>query len=164
MIRISRVAPILLIAASLAAPAAAQSTVTQSDIQRLQDNAYLADRDVADLRARDAGLANQLSTQLTDLKDEVVYLKVKLRKEQTLSRGEYNDVRDRIEDVRSRARSGPSTASAPSGGSTGGGFGGNRDVGPSTERPRTQTSTRTLPRGTVEIPSEPSSTCDCRAR
>ena len=157
MIRMSRVAPILLIVASLAAPAAArQSTVTQSDIQRLQDNVYLADRDVTDLRARDATLANQLSTQLSDLRDEVTYLKVKLRKEQTLSRSEYNDVRDRIEDVRSRARSGSSVSSS-GGGTTGGGFGGNRDLGPSSDRPRSQTSTstptRNVPRGTTEVPS-----------
>jgi len=34
----------------------------------------------------------------------VIYLKVKLRKENTLARSEYSDVRDRIEDVRTRAR------------------------------------------------------------
>ena len=150
MIRITRVAPVLLMVASLATPAAAQSTVTQSDVQRLQDNVYLADRDVTDLRARDAGLANQLSTQLSDLRDEVTYLKVKLRKEQTLSRREYNDVRDRIEDVRARARSGSATSST--GNTTGGGFGTNRGLDPA-DRPRAQTSTRTVPRGTVEVPS-----------
>ena len=98
-------------AASLAIVAAAtvasaqQAPVTQADIQRLQDNVYLADRDVTQLRSRDAARANQLQTQLDDLRDEVVYLKVKLRKEQTLGRNEYSDVRDRIESVRSSARS-----------------------------------------------------------
>ena len=48
--------------------------------------------------------ATQLGTELDDLRDEVVYLKVKLRKERTLARTEYADVRDRIEDLRSRAR------------------------------------------------------------
>ncbi|HVQ16274.1 MAG TPA: hypothetical protein VMS40_21880 [Vicinamibacterales bacterium] len=92
--------------AIIAAPAYAQqsSTVTQADVQRLQDNVYLADRDVSQLRGRDATRATQLGTELDDLRDEVVYLKVKLRKERTLSRTEYADVRDRIEDVRSRAR------------------------------------------------------------
>jgi len=92
--------------AIIAAPAYAQqsSTVTQADVQRLQDNVYLADRDVSQLRSRDATRATQLGTELDDLRDEVVYLKVKLRKERTLSRTEYADVRDRIEDVRSRAR------------------------------------------------------------
>ena len=90
----------------LAAPVAAQqsSTVTQADIQRLQDNVYLADRDVSQARSRDAARATQLQTELDDLRDEVVYLKVKLRKERTLSRSEYGDVRDRIDDLRSRAR------------------------------------------------------------
>ena len=109
----------------IAAPAYAQqsSTVTQADVQRLQDNVYLADRDISQLRSRDATRATQLGTELDDLRDEVVYLKVKLRKERTLSRTEYADVRDRIEDLRSRARgdvaaaapvSTPTPASAPS--------------------------------------------------
>jgi hypothetical protein len=90
----------------LVLPASAQqiSNVTQADVQRLQDNVYLADRDISQLRSRDAARASQLTTELDDLRDEVVYLKVKLRKERTLSRTEYADVRDRIEDVRARAR------------------------------------------------------------
>ena len=66
----------------LAAPVAAQqsSTVTQADIQRLQDNVYLADRDLSQARSRDAARATQLQAELDDLRDEVVYLKVKLRK------------------------------------------------------------------------------------
>ena len=70
----------------LAAPAFAQqsSSVTQADVQRLQDNVYLADRDISQLRGRDAARASQLVTELDDLRDEVVYLKVKRRKEKTL--------------------------------------------------------------------------------
>lgn len=103
------------VVATLAAPATAQqsSSVTQADVQRLQDNVYLADRDVSQLRSRDATRANQLMTELDDLRDEVVYLKVKLRKERTLSRSEYGDVRDRIEDLRSRARGENTAAAAP---------------------------------------------------
>jgi hypothetical protein len=94
------------IVAGLAVPAAAQqsTTVTQADIQRLQDNVHLADRDVSQSRSRDASRAAQLQSELDDLRDEVVYLKVKLRKERTLARSEYADVRDRIDDLRSRAR------------------------------------------------------------
>jgi len=110
---LQRVVPAVALIALLASPAIAQqsSSVTQADVQRLQDNVYLADRDVSQLRSRDATRANQLVAELDDLRDEVVYLKVKLRKERTLSRSEYADVRDRIEDVRSRAR-GESTAAA----------------------------------------------------
>jgi hypothetical protein len=109
---------VLLVAVCLALPspgfAQQSSSVTQADVQRLQDNVYLADRDIGQLRTRDATRANQLVTELDDLRDEVVYLKVKLRKEKTLSRAEYADVRDRIDDLRSRAR-GDSNASASPG-------------------------------------------------
>ena len=101
---IHRVALAALVAIALAAPAAAQSNVTQADIQRLQDNTYLADRDIAQLRSRDSTRASELTTELEDLRDEVIYLKVKLRKERSLARSEYADVRDRIEDLRTRAR------------------------------------------------------------
>ena len=112
-----RAAVAALLVGSLAAPAVAQ-TVTQSDIQRLQDNVYLADRDVSQLRTRDASRATQLQTELDDLRDEVIYLKVKLRKE-GLQRTEYAATRDRIEDLRTRAQQAPSNASAaPATGST----------------------------------------------
>jgi hypothetical protein len=106
-----------LVLAALATPAAAQqgSTVTQADVQRLQDNIYLAERDVQQARSRDSARATQLATELDDLRDEVVYLKVKLRKERTLSRSEWADTRDRIDDLRSRARGdAPAVSSAPS--------------------------------------------------
>ena len=104
MNRISHLILALVAALTLAVPAAAQTSVTQSDIQRLQDNVFQAGTDVQQLRSRDAARAGQLQSDLDDLRDEVVYLKVKLRKENVLSRGEYADVRDRIEDLRSRAR------------------------------------------------------------
>jgi hypothetical protein len=101
---IHRVATAVLLAAALAAPAAAQQNVTQSDIQRLQDSIYLAERDLDQLRGRDSARATQLRAELDDLRDEVVYLKVKLRKERSLARTEYADVRDRIDDLRTQAR------------------------------------------------------------
>ena len=107
MTRICHAAQAALLVIAISMPAAAaqiQNPVTQSDIQGLQDNVYLAERDISQLRTRDATRASQLSTQLDDLRDEVVYLKVKLRKERTLTRAEFNDVRNRIEDVRSQAR------------------------------------------------------------
>ena len=98
----------------LLAPVTAQAqTVTAADIQRLQDNVYLADRDLTTLRGREAARATQLQAELDELRDEVVYLRVKLRKERTLSRSEYADVRDRIEDVRTRARGEAPVAARP---------------------------------------------------
>ncbi len=93
-----------MLSAALAAPAAAQSTVTTSDLQRLQDTLYDASRDVAQVRSRDSGLASQLQNELDDARDETVYLKVKLRKNEPIATTEYGDLRDRIENIRSRAR------------------------------------------------------------
>src|SRR5262245_50084012 len=112
-----RAAVAALLVATLAAPAAAQTSVTQADIQRLQDNVFQAGTDIGQLRTRDVTRANQLQTELDDLRDEVVYLKVKLRKERSLARTEYADVRDRIEDLRTRAREDRTAASTPATGS-----------------------------------------------
>jgi hypothetical protein len=93
----------LALTAGTARPAAAQ-TVTTSDIQRLQDAIYDASRDIAQVRSRDGAAASQLQTELDDARDESVYLKVKLRKNEPISRSEYADVRDRIDNIRNRAR------------------------------------------------------------
>jgi TolA-binding protein len=103
MTRIQSIALAGVLLTVVASAAFAQNT-TQSDIQRLQDNVYLADRDVSQLRGRDAARANQIQDELDELRDEVIYLKVKLRKERSLARTEYTDVRDRIDNLRSRAR------------------------------------------------------------
>jgi hypothetical protein len=90
------------------------AVVTAADIQRLQDNVYLAERDLGQLRQRDAASATELQAEMDELGDEVVYLRVKLRKERTLARSEYTDVETRIDAVRNRARGTTnSTASAP---------------------------------------------------
>jgi TolA-binding protein len=156
--------------AGLAAPVAAQqsTTVTTADIQRLQDNIYLADRDLSQARSRDAARATQLQAELDDLRDEVVYLKVKLRKERTLARSEYADVRDRIDHLRSRARgetttpppassssAAPASAPAPSRPTTVA-PGSLPAAAPSTVASSSSTSTASTasarPAGTVEIP------------
>ena len=88
----------------LARRASAQQTPSTSDIQRLQDQAYQVGRDVSQLRSSHPDLASRLEGELDDLRDEIVYLKVKLRKEGSVSRTEYADVRDRLQDLRSKAR------------------------------------------------------------
>jgi hypothetical protein len=103
-VKLLRLLGAVVLAAGVAAPARAQSSVTSADIQRLQDVSYEASRDVAQVRTRDAVLASQLQAELDDARDEVIYLKVKLRRNEPMSRGEYNEVRDRIENIRSRAR------------------------------------------------------------
>jgi hypothetical protein len=103
-------APLALALAIVTGSAEAQSSVTNADIQRLQDNIYEASRDVADLRARDASLAARLQEQLDEARDETVYLRVKIRKSEPVARSEYSELRDRIEGIRSRARGAAPTA------------------------------------------------------
>ncbi|MBI4888646.1 MAG: hypothetical protein HY824_16230 [Acidobacteria bacterium] len=112
MCRMQRAALAALVAIGCAVPASAQN-VTQADLQRLQDNVYQAGTDVSQLRTRDAVRAGQLQAELDDLRDETIYLKVKLRKEGALVRSEYAEVRDRVEDLRTRARGDSAGASAP---------------------------------------------------
>ena len=65
---------------------------------------------------RDSTLASRLQDELDDLRDEVVYLKVKLRKEGTVNRTDYTDVRDRLQDAPlARPRRRRSASTAPSG-------------------------------------------------
>ena len=90
----------------LAIPARATSaqTVTDADVQRLQDQIADASRDIAQLRNRDGALARDLQYELDDAREEAVYLKVKVRRNETIGQTEYADLRDRIANIRSRAR------------------------------------------------------------
>jgi hypothetical protein len=92
-------------------PALAQAQLTAADIQRLQDNVFDAAADVSRLRQRDAQLGESLERELDDLRDEVIYLKVKMRKSGA-TRAEYSDLRDRIDQLRSQARGEPAPASS----------------------------------------------------
>jgi hypothetical protein len=167
MYRIQQVAVAALFTAALAAPAAAQqqnySPVSQADIQRLQDNVYQAAMDIQQLRGRDATRATQLQSQLDDLREEVIYLKVKLRKDGTLGRSDYSTVRDRIEDVRSQAHgetTNTSSTSTSTSTSTGTALGRSSATGStnstpssSTARPATSTNTTATRAGDTEIPA-----------
>ena len=94
-------------------PVAAQGSVSASDILRLQDSVSQAEREVSGLRTRDAQLADQLQGELDNLREEAIYLKVKQRREGTVARTEYLDLRDRIDRLSDRARGdAPAAASA----------------------------------------------------
>ena len=157
MSRIHQIALAAIVSAALAAPAVAQqnySQVSQADIQRLQDSATQAAAEVQQLRSRDAARASQLQTQLDDVRDEVIYLKVKLRKEGSLQRTEYAGVRDRLDDLRSQATSTASNAAAPTTATT---SAGNRAATGSAAAPQTSTAagrgTAQSAAGGIEVPS-----------
>jgi hypothetical protein len=97
----------VLVAAALmlAVPAGAQ-TVTNEDLQRLQDDVYRAGRDLP----RDQASRARLQDELDELRDEVTYLKVKFRREGKVNRSEYTEVRDKLQDFRSRAGAEPAAA------------------------------------------------------
>jgi hypothetical protein len=105
--------------------AQAQTSVSNADIQRLQDRIYDASSEVSRVRSQDAELASRLQSDLDQLRDEVIYLKVKLRKEGSVPRSEYTAVRDEIDRIVSRAR-GENVSSSSSIG-TGGGSTASRD-------------------------------------
>ena len=94
---------VLMLVGGFSRTASAQNA-TNVDIQRLQDSLDDASRDVNDLRARDAALATRLQTELDDLRDETIYLKVKIKKNEAVPRTDYFEMRDRIDNVRSQAR------------------------------------------------------------
>jgi hypothetical protein len=100
-----RLGPAFVLVMGLAtAPAIAQVAVTTSDIQRLQDRVFDASTEISRVRARNADSAARLQEELDELREEVIYLKVKLRKEGSVSRSEYTSLRDRIDQVGVRAR------------------------------------------------------------
>ena len=89
--------------------------MSAADVQRLQEAVYDANTEIARLRSHDAERAKALQGRLDDLRDEVIYLKVKQRKEGA-SRADYGTLRDQIDDIRIEARTllpaagaGPST-------------------------------------------------------
>ena len=163
----------LVMAFALAAPTSvnAQTSVTSSDIQRLQDDVYQASSDLSRLRSSDPNAASSLQGELDEVREEVIYLKVKLRKEGSVPRADYTTVRDRLANLRSRAtgdlRSDSSadrrgtwtpgqsgSTSGVSGGTQGGVTGGTQGgTYGGTQGGQTGTSTRGSQTGTSSIPS-----------
>lgn len=101
----------LMLALAVAAPVMAQTqgNMSNADIQRLQDAITDAQRDVSAATRDQVGA---LESQLDEARDDVTYFKVKMRKGETVPRSEYFDLRDRIDDIRAKARGGSGNASA----------------------------------------------------
>ena len=106
----------------LAGAAAAEAqAVTQADIDRLE---VLADDVQVDVNAAVDRNSTLNTTEFEMLREEVIYLKVKQRKNERISRREYNDVADRLRSLQARARA---VASGISGGVAGSGTYRDRD-------------------------------------
>jgi len=87
-------------------------SMTEADVKRLELSLTDAKQDVVRLKSRDARLAATLGKQLDQITEEVTYLKVKMKKEGSVSRSEYLALRDRIDDLRTRAGAGTPAARA----------------------------------------------------
>jgi hypothetical protein len=83
---------------------AAQSSVSTSDLQRLDDTVARLRADVDALRERDTALARSFERDLNELGEDVTYLRVKLRREGSVPRADYTDVSDRAAALERRVR------------------------------------------------------------
>jgi hypothetical protein len=107
-----RVVVWVVVAVIAGASLGAQAPVSASDLTQLEASVTEVDGLVAKLKIGDPTLGADLQRTLTDLKDEVGYLKVKLRREGKVTREEYVAVRDRIETLRIKAQ-GPKVSAQP---------------------------------------------------
>lgn len=99
-----RVAATLALVFAVSATAGAQAPVGTADLARLDTTATEIRQQAATLRQTDATLAADVEKQLADLADEITYLKVKLRRDGSVTRDEYASLRDRFETLRVRAQ------------------------------------------------------------
>ena len=83
--------------------------MTSADLSQLETTVASIRARVTTLRTTDPTLAADVERSLADLNDEVTYLRVKMRREGSVTREEFTSVRDRLETLRVRAR-GPAPA------------------------------------------------------
>jgi hypothetical protein len=106
---------LVVVSLALGAPRAslAQSSVSSSDLQRLDESVTRLRTDVDALRERDTALARTFDRELGELAEEVTYLKVKLRREGSVPRADYTDLSDRIGALERRVRGDAGRQSEP---------------------------------------------------
>jgi len=86
--------------------------VTAADLQQLDATADTIALRLPALQRSDRTLAAQVEKSLADLRDEITYLKVKLKKDNAVARPEYIDVRDRLETLRIKSQAQAATVQA----------------------------------------------------
>ncbi len=115
MRQMTRRLSVLVLCASLASPAAGaaaapgqqqppQTQHSASDVARLEALVADIERLAVGLKSSDPTLAAQVSRTLAELRDEVTYLRVKVRREGSISRDDYQPIADRLETLRMKAR------------------------------------------------------------
>ncbi len=99
-----RVVTALILASAVSTVVRAQAPVGTLELTKLETTAADIRQQVATLKQTDATLAADVENQLGDLSDEITYLKVKLRRDGSVTRDEYASLRDRFETLRVRAQ------------------------------------------------------------
>jgi hypothetical protein len=92
------------LALAIAVHAWGQAPVSAADISRLESTVSEIQAQVSALKTSDPTLSADVSRSLVELNDEVTYLRVKMRREGSVTRAEYASVRDRLETLRVRAQ------------------------------------------------------------
>jgi len=101
--RVLNLVVLMMVALSVPVGVRAQAAVTAADLTRLETTVSEIERQADVLKRTDATLAADVTRSLVDLRDEVTYLRVKMRREGTVTRDEYAGLRDRLETLRVRA-------------------------------------------------------------
>lgn len=96
---------VLVMFLALGAVTMAQAPVTAADLAKLDASASVVSQQVSTLKKVDPTLAIASEKTLTDIQDDLTYLKVKLRREGTVPVKDVNDLRDRIETLRVKTQS-----------------------------------------------------------
>jgi hypothetical protein len=94
----------LILVVGVAAVLRAQTPVTSADLTKLEATADDIAKKADGLRTSDPTLAAGITKKLTDLRDDITYLKVKMRRGETVSRDEYTLLRDKLETLRITAQ------------------------------------------------------------
>jgi len=97
-----RVILALVLIVGVAAVLRAQAPVTIADLTKLETTADDIAKRADALRTSDPTLAGETAKKLTDLRDDITYLKVKMRRGEAVSRDEYTAVRDKLDTLRLR--------------------------------------------------------------
>jgi hypothetical protein len=84
----------------VSAAAWAQAPVSATDVSRLDATATEIRKQAEALKKSDPTLATEVLGQLTNLTDEIAYMRVKLRRNEAITRDEYSSLRDRLETLR----------------------------------------------------------------